>query len=124
LPVHVAATDEEALEDLRTSAVTAGPASYTGSNRAVGEAVASAGYYGRDAAAQRGRLQARGLEERVALGQLLVGGPDTVLAQIRALRGELDAGILDLNFLAVSRDKILRALELFGTKVLPHIREL
>ena len=124
LPVHVAETDEQALEDLRTSSATAGPASYTGSNRAVSEAVASAGYYGRDAATQRGRLQARALEERIALGQLLVGGPDTVLAQIQAIRGELDAGILDLNFLTVSQGKILRAIELFGTKVLPRIREL
>jgi alkanesulfonate monooxygenase SsuD/methylene tetrahydromethanopterin reductase-like flavin-dependent oxidoreductase (luciferase family) len=124
LPVHVAETDEQAIEDLRASAVTAGPASYTGSNRAVSQAVASAGYYGRDAVAQRGRLQARGLEERVELGQLLVGGPDTVLAQIHAIRGALDAGILDLNFLAISPDKILRAIELFGTKVLPRIREL
>jgi alkanesulfonate monooxygenase SsuD/methylene tetrahydromethanopterin reductase-like flavin-dependent oxidoreductase (luciferase family) len=124
LPVHVADTDERALEDLRTSAVAAGPAAYTGSNRAVNEAVASAGYYGRDAATQRGRLQPRALQERVALGQLLVGSPDTVLGQIRAIRGELDAGILDLNFLAISRDAIMRSIELFGTKVLPRIREL
>ena len=41
-----------------------------------------------------------------------------------AIRGELDAGILDLNFLPVSRDKILRSIELFGTKVLPRMREL
>ena len=124
LPVHVAETDEQAIEDLRASGAAAGPASYTGSNRAVGEAVASAGYYGRDAATQRGRLQARALEERIELGQLLVGGPETVLAQIQAIQGELGAGILDLNFLAVSPDKILRAIELFGTKVLPRMREL
>ena len=124
VPVHVAATDEQAMEDLQGSAATAGPAAYTGSNRAVNEAVASAGYYGRDAAAQRGRIQARGLEERIALGQLLVGGPDTVLAQIRAVHAALGAGILDLNFLAVSRDAILRAIELFGTKVLPRMHEM
>lgn len=124
LPVHVADTDEQAVEDLRVSGAAAGPASYTASNRAVGEAVASAGYYGRDAATQRGRVQARDLKARIELGQLLVGGPETVLAQIRAIKGELDAGILDLNFLAVSRDKILRSIELFGTKVLPRIREL
>jgi alkanesulfonate monooxygenase SsuD/methylene tetrahydromethanopterin reductase-like flavin-dependent oxidoreductase (luciferase family) len=123
LPVHVADTDAQAVEDLRASGAAAGPAAYA-SQRAVGEAVARAGYYGRDAAAQRGRLQPRDLEERVELGQLLMGGPDTVLAQIRAIRRELDAGILDLNFLPVSRDKILRSIELFGTKVLPRIREL
>ena len=54
------------------------------------------------------------------LGQLLVGGPETVLTQIRAIRAQLDAGILDLNVLPVSRDKILRSIELFGTKVLPR----
>ena len=129
LPVHVAHTDEEALEDLRVSGAAAGPAAYSGNSRAVNDAVASAGYFGRDAAAQRARVQARELEERVALGQLLVGGPDTVLAQIRAIRAEVDAGILDLNFLdlnflPVSRDKILRSVELFGAKVLPRIREL
>ena len=69
-------------------------------------------------------MQARDLTARIELGQLLVGGPETVLAQIRAIRGELAAGILDLNFLPVSRDKILRSIELFGTKVLPRIREL
>jgi len=48
----------------------------------------------------------------------------TVLTQIRAIRAQLDAGILDLNFLPVSRDKILRSIELFGTKVLPRMHEL
>jgi alkanesulfonate monooxygenase SsuD/methylene tetrahydromethanopterin reductase-like flavin-dependent oxidoreductase (luciferase family) len=124
LPVHVADTDQQAIDDLTVSGAAAGPAAYTASNRAVGEAVASAGYYGRDAATQRGRVQVRSLAQRVELGQLLVGGPDTVLAQIRAIRAQLDAGILDLNFLPVSRDAILRSIELFGTKVLPRIREL
>ena len=41
-----------------------------------------------------------------------------------AIRGALDAGTLDLNFLPVSRDKILRSIELFGTKVLPRMHEL
>jgi alkanesulfonate monooxygenase SsuD/methylene tetrahydromethanopterin reductase-like flavin-dependent oxidoreductase (luciferase family) len=124
LPVHVADTDAEALEDLQVSGAAAGPAAYAHSNRGVLEAVASAGYYGRDAATQRGRIQSRGLQERIALGQLLLGGPETVLGQIRAIKAELDVGILDLNFLPVSRDKILRSIELFGTKVLPRMREL
>lgn len=124
LPIHVADTDAIAMEDVQTSPVTAGPASYTASSRAVGEAVARSGYFGRDETAQRSRLQPRALEERIALGQMLVGGPDTVLAQIRAIRRELDCGVLDLNFLAISRDKILRSIELFGTQVLPRIRDL
>ena len=58
------------------------------------------------------------------LEQLLVGGPGTILTQIRAIRAQLDAGILGLNFLPVSRDKILRSIGLFGTKVVPHMHEL
>ena len=46
------------------------------------------------------------------------------MTQIRAIKAQLDAGILDLNFLPVSRDKILRSIELFGTKVLPRMHEL
>ena len=85
---------------------------------------AAFGCYGRDTATQRARTQPRDRKARIELGQLLVDGPETVLTQIRAIRGELDAGILDLNFLPVSRDKILRSIELFGTKVLPPMREL
>ena len=67
---------------------------------------------------------ARDLAERVELGQLLMGGPETVLDADPRDPAQLDAGILDLNFLPVSRDTILRSIELFGTKVLPRIREL
>ena len=80
--------------------------------------------YGPDAATQRARTQVRDLKARIELGQLLVGGPETVLTQIREISGELDAGVLDLNLLPVSRDKILCSIELFGTKVLPRMHEL
>jgi len=55
---------------------------------------------------------------------LLVGGPDTVLTQIQSIRDQLGAGILDLSFLPVGREKALRAIDLFGTKVLPRMHEL
>ncbi|MDP8922106.1 MAG: LLM class flavin-dependent oxidoreductase [Chloroflexota bacterium] len=124
LGVHVAATDEQAIEDLRASGAAERRPAYSTSNRALDEAVASAGYYGRDTRTQRGRLETRALDERIALGQLLVGSPDTVVAQIGRIRDELGAGILDLTFQPVGQEKTLRAIELFGTSILPRIREL
>ena len=63
--------------------------------------MASACYDGRDAANRRGRRQKGGdLQERIENGQIIAGGPETVLSQITRLRNEL------------------------GTKVLPRMREL
>jgi alkanesulfonate monooxygenase SsuD/methylene tetrahydromethanopterin reductase-like flavin-dependent oxidoreductase (luciferase family) len=122
LTVHVADTDEEAMEDLQASG--AMRAGFALSNRVLDDTVANLGYYGRDVVNQRGRLQPHTLEERIALGQLLAGRPDTVIAQIRAIRDAIGCGILDLIFQPVGRDKQLKAIELFGTKVLPRIRDL
>ncbi|MBO0686114.1 MAG: LLM class flavin-dependent oxidoreductase, partial [Candidatus Dormibacteraeota bacterium] len=73
---YVAESDEEAMEDLRAQeARSARPAAYSTSNRSVDDAVASAGYYGRDTATQRSRLNRYALDERIELGQLLAGGP-------------------------------------------------
>jgi alkanesulfonate monooxygenase SsuD/methylene tetrahydromethanopterin reductase-like flavin-dependent oxidoreductase (luciferase family) len=124
LTIHVADTDEQAMDDLAASGASAPRASYATSNRALDEAAASAGYYGRDAETQRARLQAHDLEERIELGQMLVGGPDRVLSQVQWIQDELGAGILDLIFAPVGRDKTLHAIELFGTKVLPRMHEL
>ncbi len=123
LPVHVADTDEQAIEDLRVSGAAAGPASYTASNRAVGEAVASAGYYGRDAATQRGRAGPRpegARRARAIAGGRSRDGPGADSGhQRRARRGhprpELPARL-------PRQDP--RSIELFGTKVLPRMREL
>ena len=55
------------------------------------------------------------------------GAPDTVVEQIRRCRDEVGAGVVDLMFQNPgSRDLgfLMRALELFGTKVLPRIREI
>jgi alkanesulfonate monooxygenase SsuD/methylene tetrahydromethanopterin reductase-like flavin-dependent oxidoreductase (luciferase family) len=122
--VHVAESDERAIEDLRASGADQRRPAYSTSNRALDNAVASAGYYGRDTATQRSRLETHELPERIELGQLLVGSPDTVVSQIRIIRDELGAGILDLMFRPVGREKTLGAIELFGTEVLPRIREL
>jgi len=125
LQVHVANTDEQAMADL-TASTPAGPPrhSFALSNRALDEAATKAGYYGRDTATQKARLQMRALDERIEQGQLLAGGPDRVLSQIKWIKDELGPGILDLGFSPVGREKTLHAIELFGTKVLPRMREL
>ena len=124
LSAYVAETDEQAMADLRDSGADRLRPAYSSANLAIDNAAAEAGFYGRDTATQRGRVQARPLEERIALGQLLAGSPDTVFTQVRSIRDQLGTGILDLTFMPIGREKTLRAIELFGTKVLPRMREL
>jgi len=122
---HVADTDEQAMEDLLASGADVPRRGFSQTNRRLDDAAAGAGYYGRDEAAQRGRIAAQGrpVAERIEQGQLLAGGPDTVLAQARRIRDELGAGILELVFSPMSRERTLHAIELFGTRVLPRLRE-
>jgi alkanesulfonate monooxygenase SsuD/methylene tetrahydromethanopterin reductase-like flavin-dependent oxidoreductase (luciferase family) len=93
-------------------------------NKAVAEGVLQSGYYGADVVAQRQRTSRRELADRIALGQVIVGGPDTVLAQVRRIRDELGAGILDLVVGTRLGERILHSIELFGAKVLLRMREL
>jgi alkanesulfonate monooxygenase SsuD/methylene tetrahydromethanopterin reductase-like flavin-dependent oxidoreductase (luciferase family) len=56
-----------------------------------------------------------------------VGGPDTVVKQIRRCREEIGAGVLDLSLHPPGSgdvDALMSAIELFGKKVLPRIREI
>ncbi len=122
--IHVADTDEQAIEDVLASGGGERRTAYSTSNKAVDDAAASAGYYGRDTQRQRDRHAAHDLKERMELGQLVAGDPDSVLSQIRAINQELGNGFLEVIFSPVGRDKTLKALELFGTKVLPRMREL
>jgi alkanesulfonate monooxygenase SsuD/methylene tetrahydromethanopterin reductase-like flavin-dependent oxidoreductase (luciferase family) len=64
------------------------------------------------------------MRDRIDRGQVLVGSPDTVLKQVKRIRDELGAGILDLVVASQLGDKTLGAIELFGTKVLPRMHEL
>jgi alkanesulfonate monooxygenase SsuD/methylene tetrahydromethanopterin reductase-like flavin-dependent oxidoreductase (luciferase family) len=123
---HVAETDEQAHEELHAAGAGAHRRGFTASNRTLDDAVAGAGYYGRDAASQRGRVHSQSgtIAERVEEGQLLAGSPDTVLAQARRIRDEVGAGILEVAFSPLGRERTLRAIELFGTAVLPRLREL
>jgi alkanesulfonate monooxygenase SsuD/methylene tetrahydromethanopterin reductase-like flavin-dependent oxidoreductase (luciferase family) len=55
-----------------------------------------------------------------------IGSPDTVVEQVRRCREVVGAGVLDLSLHPPGSDDLgplMRALELFGKKVLPRIRE-
>ena len=55
-----------------------------------------------------------------------VGAPDTIIEQIKRCREQSGAGVIDLMFqIPGSKDLsfLMRSLELFGKKVLPHIRK-
>lgn len=127
--VHLADTDEAALEALEAAEGTAG-GSYSLANRNLDNAAARAGYYGRDTETQRSRLHQGDLGERIKHGRLVAGGPRSVFEQIRAIRDEVGAGIIELIFQpaarepTAARDQSLKMIELFGTAVLPRLREL
>jgi alkanesulfonate monooxygenase SsuD/methylene tetrahydromethanopterin reductase-like flavin-dependent oxidoreductase (luciferase family) len=95
----------------------------TTSNASINKAMAETAYYGRDES-QVTRTATRTLQDRIDSGQLLVGSPTTIVRQIERIRKEIGAGILDCPLAAQLGDKTLRSIELFGTKVLPRIREL
>jgi alkanesulfonate monooxygenase SsuD/methylene tetrahydromethanopterin reductase-like flavin-dependent oxidoreductase (luciferase family) len=127
---YVAETDEQAWADMRRLVESAprGGGSLTAGNPGLDEAVARTGFYGRDDSVRASRHARRSLEERVELGQLFLGGPESVAAQLRHLHDEVGAGVVDLVFEfqgeAIPHQKTLRSIELFGTQVLPRIRDL
>ena len=62
-----------------------------------------------------------------ALPTTFIGSPDTVVDQVRRCRDEIGAGVLDLSLVppgSSDTDLLMRSLDLFGTKVLPRIRDL
>ncbi len=69
--VHVADSDEQAMEDLMASGAATHRSSFALANKALDDAVAGAGYYGRDTPTQRERLrmQMRALDERIEAGR-------------------------------------------------------
>jgi alkanesulfonate monooxygenase SsuD/methylene tetrahydromethanopterin reductase-like flavin-dependent oxidoreductase (luciferase family) len=117
---HVAETDEEAFDDMNR---TAPRVALTTANASINKAMTETAYYGRDES-QATRTATRTLQDRIDSGQILVGSPETIVRQIERIRKEIGAGILDCPLGAQLGDKTLRSIELFGTKVLPRIREL
>src|SRR5262245_22343515 len=62
-----------------------------------------------------------------ALPTTFIGSPDTVVDQVRQCREVVGAGVLDLSLYppgSSDLDSLMRALELFGKKVLPRIRDI
>jgi alkanesulfonate monooxygenase SsuD/methylene tetrahydromethanopterin reductase-like flavin-dependent oxidoreductase (luciferase family) len=62
-----------------------------------------------------------------ALPTTFIGSPDTVVEQVRRCRDVIGAGVLDLSLHPPGSgdlDGLTRALELFGKKVLPRIRDI
>jgi alkanesulfonate monooxygenase SsuD/methylene tetrahydromethanopterin reductase-like flavin-dependent oxidoreductase (luciferase family) len=62
-----------------------------------------------------------------ALPTTFVGSPDTVVEQVRRCREVVGAGVLDLSLHtpgSADLAPLMRSLELFGTKVLPRIRDI
>ena len=55
------------------------------------------------------------------------GGPDEIVAQLTEARAQIGCGVVDLSFQTPGSedpDALMEALELFGKKVLPHIRDI
>jgi alkanesulfonate monooxygenase SsuD/methylene tetrahydromethanopterin reductase-like flavin-dependent oxidoreductase (luciferase family) len=62
-----------------------------------------------------------------ALPTTFIGSPDTVVEQVRRCREVVGAGVLDLSLHppgSTDVEPLMRALELFGAKVLPRIRDI
>ena len=71
--------------------------------------------------------EARPASVNRALPTTFIGSPDTVVEQVRRCRDEVGCGVLDLSLHPPGSrdvDALMRALELFGQKVLPRLRDL
>ncbi len=125
LSFHVADTDEQAARDFDESHSRPQRASPIALNRALEAMVAETGYYGVDTKRQRARvLREAGIRDRVEAGQLLIGSPATVVAQAKIIAERMRPGVLDLVSAFQIGAPTDRSIELFGTEVLPRLREM
>ena len=55
----------------------------------------------------------------------LVGGPDTIVKQLKAFHDQCGVGVVDLGFQQTGTDhrEVMKEIELFGREVLPCIKE-
>ena len=55
-----------------------------------------------------------------------VGGPDTIVGQLKAFRRQCGVGVVDLAFQqpGISHEQVMKEIELFSREVLPRVREL
>jgi len=125
LGIHVADTDEEALSDIVEAGADKPRAGITLMNMAVLDAVRDSKYFGADSEKQReSSIATHGLEEKVKLGELLVGSPATVASQIKTIADELNPGILDFICAVQLGERTEKSIRLIGEKVLPLIRDM
>jgi alkanesulfonate monooxygenase SsuD/methylene tetrahydromethanopterin reductase-like flavin-dependent oxidoreductase (luciferase family) len=71
--------------------------------------------------------EARAAVRSDALPTTFLGSPDTVVEQVRRCREAVGCGVLDLSLHmpgSADTEPLMRALDLFGRKVLPRIRDL
>ena len=122
--ITLADTDQEAREDFQSSAASA--ARFALGTPNLNRAVAEAGYWGSDPRGQSGvrRYGITDIDERIELGQVLVGSPDTVLSQMKRIHDEVGVGVFEVIFAAPDHGKTLRAIETFGTRVIPRLKEM
>lgn len=121
---HVADSDEQALADYEDSLKRPQRGSPVTANPAIEAAVARLGYYGADVRQRERVVEQHSLKDRVALGRIIIGSPETVVAQIAAIAGAMRPGVLDAVSAFQLGERTERSIALFGEKVLPLIREL
>jgi alkanesulfonate monooxygenase SsuD/methylene tetrahydromethanopterin reductase-like flavin-dependent oxidoreductase (luciferase family) len=71
--------------------------------------------------------EARAANVGGVLPTTFVGGPDSIVDQIKECREVVGAGVLDLSLTSPGSSDLgalMDSLDLFGTKVLPHIKEI
>ena len=124
LGFHVADSDEQAHADFEASHARRQRGSPVLANQALEATIAGTGYYGVDHAAQRARARRQTtLADRIELGQIMLGSPETVLTQARRIRDRLGAGVFDLIPGFELGERTLRSLELYARHVLPRLRD-
>ena len=122
VPVYVAPTKEEALSECRESFMK----QFRRIGGALARSVASAGAEPRDARLQRSEhLAAVEWEEDVIGNKAIVGTPEMVIDQIRAMKETLSLSALVAEFNAgelIPEDKISRSLRLMCEEVIPAFK--
>ena len=135
--VHVAPTDEQALEEGREQF--GGRVAQVTSmvdmkiHPDVGAWMAPPGYVSREAAIARRRYMGgtpyafftQGYEKALETRQIIVGSPETVARQLNELRVRFGVGHLGVSHFAVEDyGHTLRNLELLGNEVFPRLRDM
>jgi len=124
LGFHVADSDEQAAADFEASHARRQRGSPILANQALEATIAGTGYYGADRERQSGRVRSHfDVQDRIELGQIMLGSPATVLAQAERIRRGIGAGIFDVIPAFELGDRTLHSLELFATNVLPKLRD-